>query len=63
MAGPINFIADLTPSKDEWTIKVRVIRLWKQPNFLQPELGDNVELVLLDENVLPKTNYVFVFYS
>ena len=63
MAGPINFIADLTSSKDEWTIKVRVIRLWKQPNFLQPELGDNVELVLLDENVLSKTIYVSVFYS
>ena len=63
MVGPVNFIVDLTPSKDKWTIKVRVIRLWKQPNFLQPELGDNVELVLLDENVLSKTIYVSIFYS
>ena len=63
MARPINFIADLTPSKDEWKIKVRVIQLWKQPNFLQPKLGDNVELVPLDESVLSKTNHVSVFYS
>lgn len=51
MATTITPINELSPSKDEWTIKVRVIRLWKPPNFYKPTLGDNIELVLLDENV------------
>ncbi|KAI4334719.1 hypothetical protein L6164_013431 [Bauhinia variegata] len=49
LAKHISFISDLSPSKHEWNIRARVIRLWKQPNFLCPELGDNVESVLLDE--------------
>ncbi|GKV48131.1 hypothetical protein SLEP1_g54962 [Rubroshorea leprosula] len=40
---------DFNPSKEQWRIKVRVIRLWKQKNFRQSKLGDNIEMLLLDE--------------
>ncbi|GLU17647.1 hypothetical protein SLE2022_340060 [Rubroshorea leprosula] len=49
MANMLDFIKDLNPSKEQWRIKVRVIRLWKQKNFRQSKLGDNIEMLLLDE--------------
>ncbi|XP_061352365.1 replication protein A 70 kDa DNA-binding subunit B-like [Gastrolobium bilobum] len=50
MAAKVDVIRDLTPSKEQWRIKVRVIRLWRQPNFHRPEMGENVEMVLIDDH-------------
>ncbi|GKU93009.1 hypothetical protein SLEP1_g6650 [Rubroshorea leprosula] len=51
MANMFDFIKDLNPSKEQWRIKVRVIKLWKQKNFRQLKLSDNIEMLLLDEQV------------
>ncbi|GKV36247.1 hypothetical protein SLEP1_g44395 [Rubroshorea leprosula] len=52
MANMFDFIKRLNPSKEQWRIKVRVIRLRKQKNFWQPKLGDNIEMLLLAEHVM-----------
>ncbi|XP_061348994.1 replication protein A 70 kDa DNA-binding subunit B-like [Gastrolobium bilobum] len=49
MVSRYDFIKDLNPTKEDWRIKVKVVRSWQVPNFQRKGLGDNVEMVLLDE--------------
>ncbi|XP_061349072.1 uncharacterized protein LOC133294434 [Gastrolobium bilobum] len=49
MYSRYDFIKDLNPSKEEWRIKVRVIRTWNVANFQRKILDDNLDMVLLDE--------------
>ncbi|XP_061375332.1 uncharacterized protein LOC133317485 [Gastrolobium bilobum] len=49
MFSKYDFIRDLNPTKEDWRIKVRVLRSWKVPNFQRRNLDDNLEMVLLDE--------------
>ncbi|XP_061368216.1 uncharacterized protein LOC133311217 [Gastrolobium bilobum] len=41
---------DVSPAKEDWRIKVKVVRAWKVPNFQRKDFDDNVEMVLLDEH-------------
>ncbi|KAL2941879.1 Replication protein A 70 kDa DNA-binding subunit, partial [Bienertia sinuspersici] len=49
MSQSFNMINDLTPINENWRIKVRIIRLWKVPNYNNPNVVDSIELVLVDE--------------
>ncbi|XP_019227248.1 PREDICTED: uncharacterized protein LOC109208572 [Nicotiana attenuata] len=49
MATHIDFIKDITISKMQWKLKVRVVRLWEVPDRFNPGTIFSIELVLQDE--------------
>jgi hypothetical protein len=44
-------LSDIKPGKEAWRIRVRVVRLWKVPGFLNPGQTNSLEMVLVDEKV------------
>jgi hypothetical protein len=44
-------IADLMPDKDNLRVRVRILRLWKVPAFLNPLESSSMEMVLVDDKV------------
>jgi hypothetical protein len=44
-------IADIVPGNENFRIKVRVVRVWKVPAFLNPSESVSLEMVLIDEKV------------
>jgi hypothetical protein len=44
-------VADIASGKDNCCIRVRVVRLWKVPAFLNPSEYGSLEMVLIDEKV------------
>jgi hypothetical protein len=44
-------VADIASGKDNFSIRVRVVRLWKVPAFLNPSEYSSLEMVLIDEKV------------
>ncbi|XP_061344002.1 uncharacterized protein LOC133289977 [Gastrolobium bilobum] len=58
MFSKYDFLKDVNPAKEDWRIKVKVVRAWKIPNFRRIDFDDNVEMVLLDEQVgITNTKY------
>ncbi|KAJ9541995.1 hypothetical protein OSB04_028501 [Centaurea solstitialis] len=53
----ITLIDNLDIQKDDFTVKVRIIRLWSQPLFKDPEQLYSIEMILMDEEV---NNYLAV---
>ncbi|GJR46244.1 nucleic acid-binding, OB-fold, replication protein A, OB domain protein [Tanacetum coccineum] len=49
MDSNLTKLSELTPFRDDWKIKVRVIRLWKLPDFKNPLVTYSLEMVLMDE--------------
>ncbi|KAL9997353.1 putative nucleic acid-binding, replication factor A [Helianthus debilis subsp. tardiflorus] len=45
----ITFLNHLDLSKDIYTIKVRIIKLWRQPSFKVPGESYAIEMILMDE--------------
>ena len=45
-----NNIEEITPMREIWRIKVRIMHLWKVPVFGNPS-EESIEMVLLDEMV------------
>jgi hypothetical protein len=50
--GKFDDIADLSPGKENGSINVRVLRLWKVPAFLNPSQTGTMEMVLVDQKVI-----------
>ncbi|XP_024995679.1 replication protein A 70 kDa DNA-binding subunit A-like [Cynara cardunculus var. scolymus] len=46
----ITFIDDLDIQKNDFTVKVRIVRLWKQPVFKNPDEIYSIEMILMDEH-------------
>jgi hypothetical protein len=44
-------VTDILPDKENVSIKVEVIHLWKVPAFLNPCESSSLELALIDEKV------------
>jgi hypothetical protein len=44
-------LSDVVPGRDTWRIKVRVVRVWEVPTFLNPLQTNSIELVLVDDKV------------
>ena len=51
MARGLDCIGDVTPAKETWRIKARIIRLWKVPVYNCPSQVNSIEAVLQDEKV------------
>ena len=47
----ITLINDRDIQKDDFTIKIRIIRLWNQPLFKNPTQLYSIEMILMDEEV------------
>ncbi|XP_024964348.1 uncharacterized protein LOC112504629 [Cynara cardunculus var. scolymus] len=45
----ITFLEDLDIQKDDFTVKVRIVRLWKQPVFKNSDEIYSIEMILMDE--------------
>ena len=50
----ITMLADLGLAKDDYTIKVRIVRLWKQMMWSNPNQVRQIGMLLMDEQVLSK---------
>jgi hypothetical protein len=50
-------VAEIVPNQLSTRIKVRVLRLWKIPSFLNPSEISSIEMVLIDE----KVSLVFIY--
>jgi len=51
MTSHIIDIDDIVAEKIDWKIRVRIVNLWKIPDFNKPKEASSIELLLLDENV------------
>ncbi|WJX11096.1 hypothetical protein P8452_01744 [Trifolium repens] len=40
---------EILPGRESWRIKVRVLRMWKVPGFINPSEPNSMEMVLVDE--------------
>ena len=49
MARKFDAISDVTPLKESWRLRVRVVRLWAKPGFEQKDITNSLEMVLIDE--------------
>lgn len=45
------FLADVVAGKIDWSVDVRVIRLWVVPDHRDKQIANSLEMVLLDEKV------------
>jgi hypothetical protein len=65
MTTPFDMLGSVSPGKETWRIKVRVLRLWTASSFMKPDQPNSLEMVLIDEKV---SNFhvkviVFIFVS
>jgi hypothetical protein len=44
-------VAEILPGKEDANIKVRIVRMWKAPAFLNPSETNSLEMVLIDAKV------------
>jgi hypothetical protein len=56
-------IAHILPSKESISIKVRVLRMWKIPAFLNPSNPSSIEMVLIDGKVRFVNSFKFCVSS
>ncbi|KAK2449711.1 eukaryotic translation initiation factor 4E-1 [Trifolium repens] len=54
-------VAEIVPNQGSTRIKVRVLRLWKIPSFLNPSEISSIEMVLIDEKNLGLEFLQFAF--
>ncbi|KAK2447704.1 replication protein A 70 kDa DNA-binding subunit [Trifolium repens] len=46
----VDDLADILAGKENVRIRVRIVRLWKVPSFVNPSDSISLEMVLVDEN-------------
>ncbi|KAJ9563071.1 hypothetical protein OSB04_008231 [Centaurea solstitialis] len=56
----ITLIDNLDIQKDDFTVNVRIIRLWSQPLFKDPEQLYSIEMILMDEELLHVGGAIFI---
>ncbi|MFS7989516.1 hypothetical protein Hanom_Chr11g01047861 [Helianthus anomalus] len=49
--GNITYLKDLDLARRDYTVKVRVLRLWKQPMYNNLEQFYSIEMIVVDEKV------------
>ncbi|KAJ0461671.1 putative nucleic acid-binding, replication factor A [Helianthus annuus] len=47
--GNITYLKDLDLARRDYTVKVRVLRLWKQPMYNNPDQFYSIEMIVVDE--------------
>ncbi|KAK2374547.1 eukaryotic translation initiation factor 4E-1 [Trifolium repens] len=56
-------VAEIVPNQGSTRIKVRVLRLWKIPSFLNPSEISSIEMVLIDEKGLEFLQFAFRWFN
>jgi len=51
MAPKIDLISDISPFKENWNIRVRVVRLWFVRDMKKDQLPFSLEMVLMDNMI------------
>lgn len=59
--GKFDMLSEIVAGRENICIKVRVLRMWKVPTFMNPSETNTLELVLVDEKVGNLCWVVFVF--
>jgi hypothetical protein len=59
--GKFIMLGDIGAAKENIRIKVRVLRMWKVPTFMNPYETNSIELVLVDEKV-EYVNVYIIYY-
>lgn len=52
MAANYDFVSSIAPGKDNWSIVVKVVRLWTVTDLNKPNIQFAMEMVLMDEKVV-----------
>ncbi|KAL2898598.1 Replication factor A protein 1, partial [Bienertia sinuspersici] len=45
----LQYVREINPIKETWSIKIKVIHLWTTPDFYNPENHYSIEMVFVDE--------------
>ncbi|GAU19045.1 hypothetical protein TSUD_193820 [Trifolium subterraneum] len=59
MESSFDLVLEVQPGREAWRIKVRVLRIWEVPSFLNPTQANSVEMVLIDEKIKIKLYVMF----
>jgi hypothetical protein len=51
MNTAFDMIGSVSPGRESWRFKVRVLRLWSVSSFMKPNQANSIEMVLIDEKV------------
>lgn len=51
MASAFDNLCEIKSGREAWRIKVRVVRTWKVPSFMNPEQANSLEMIFVDEKV------------
>jgi hypothetical protein len=52
MARKFDFVCDISPSKENWNIRVRIIRLWFVRDVNKDKLSHSLEIIIIDNKVV-----------
>ncbi|RHN74404.1 hypothetical protein MtrunA17_Chr2g0309931 [Medicago truncatula] len=52
MSRKIDFVGDISPSKENWNIRVRNIRFWFVRDMNKDKLSHSLEIVIIDNKVV-----------
>ncbi|WJX57994.1 hypothetical protein P8452_43496 [Trifolium repens] len=50
-------VSEILPGKENESIKVRIVRMWKAPAFLNPSETNSLEMVLIDSKAIYGINF------
>jgi hypothetical protein len=63
----VDNLADILQGKENVRIRVRIVRLWKVPSFVNPSESISLEMVFVDEKVIliifKLVNYYFIYFK
>jgi len=62
MENSFDLLSAVLPGREGWRFKVRVLRMWEVPSFLNPEQPNSIEMVLIDEKVRLLVIVLIVFH-
>ncbi|KAF7808809.1 replication factor-A carboxy-terminal domain protein [Senna tora] len=57
--GKIDPISAINPTKTEWIIKVRVVRMWLMSAYPSTSSYNGIEMVLCDSEVMENRKTIF----
>jgi hypothetical protein len=60
MNTAFDMLGSVSPGRNSWRFKVRVLRLWNAASFMKPDQPNSIEMVLIDEKV---STMFFSIYS
>lgn len=53
MASGVSLISEISHAKENWNILAKIVRLWLVRDFTKHKIPFSIEMVLMDEHILP----------